>query len=205
LVPERTTLYLVRHAHAEWSQDDNRSLSPAGIVDAGVVADQLAVWPIAAIYTSPSRRSIETIDPLARRLELQPTVVPDLRERHLPVVLPDQFKALVRRAWSFPAEAPGGGESNVQAQTRGLAVVRTVVRRHAGAHAVLATHGNLLALVLNALDATFGYAFWQRLSFPDIYLVVFDGTELRYVQRLWNTALLTRKANGPTSAKDREA
>lgn len=189
-MPEGTTLYFVRHAHAEWSQDDRRSLSADGAIAAGVVADQLAIRPIAAIYTSPSSRSIETIDPLAQRLGLHPTVVPDLRERELPVVPPDQFETLVRRAWSFPAEAPGGGESNVHAQVRGLAVVRTVVQRHAGAHAVVATHGNLLALTLNALDATFGYAFWQRLSFPDIYQVVFDETELRYVQRLWNTALL---------------
>jgi 2,3-bisphosphoglycerate-dependent phosphoglycerate mutase len=198
-VPEETTLYLVRHAHAEWSQDDRRSLSADGARAAGIVADQLAGRPIVAIYTSPSRRSIETIEPLAQRLGLRPKVVPDLRERRLPVVLPDQFEALVRRAWSFPAEAPGGGESNVQAQIRGLAVVRSVVQRHAGAHAVLATHGNLLALVLNALDATFGYVFWQRLSFPDIYQLVFEGTELRYVQRVWNTALLVSKATGPTS------
>jgi 2,3-bisphosphoglycerate-dependent phosphoglycerate mutase len=165
---------------------------------AGIVADQLVVRPIAAIYTSPSRRSIETIDPLAQRLGLRPQVIPDLRERRLPAVRPDQFEALVRLAWSFPADAPGGGESNVQAQVRALAVVRTAVQRHAGAQAVLATHGNLLALVLNALDATFGYAFWQRLSFPDIYQVTFDGTELRYVQRVWNTALLVRNATGPT-------
>lgn len=185
-MPEGTTLYLVRHAHAEWSQDDTRALSPDGAATAGLVADRLAVRPIAAIYTSPSRRSFETIDPLAQRLGLRLTVVPDLQERRLPVVLPDQFEALVRQAWSAPAESPGGGESNVQAQVRGLAVVRTIVERHAGTHVVLSTHGNLLALMLNALDSTFGYAFWQGLSFPDIYQVVLDGTELRSVQRLWN-------------------
>ena len=39
---------------------------------------------------------------------------------------PDEFEALVRQAWRLPGEAPGGGESNVRAQARGLAVVQTL-------------------------------------------------------------------------------
>ena len=74
----------------------------------------------------------------------------------------------------------------MQARVRGLAVVRTVVTRHVGSQVVLATHGNLLALVLNALDPRFAYEFWRGLSFPDIYQVVFSGTEFRGVERLWN-------------------
>lgn len=187
-MPDRTTIYLVRHAHAEWREDDSRSLSADGTRAASTVATLLAIRPIVAIYTSPSKRSVETIEPLASRLALRPEVVTDLRERTLPVVPTAQFDALVRRAWSSPAEAPGGGESNVEAQVRGLTVVRTAVMRHAGAHVVLATHGNLLALVLNALDAKFGYEFWRQLSFPDIYQLVFDGRDLRNVERLWDTA-----------------
>lgn len=76
----------------------------------------------------------------------------------------------------------------MHAQDRGLAVVQTVVARHGGSHVVLATHGNLLALVLNALDQRFAYEFWRGLSFPDIYQVAFNGTEFRGVERLWNAA-----------------
>jgi 2,3-bisphosphoglycerate-dependent phosphoglycerate mutase len=184
-MPEATTIYFVRHAHADWRNDDDRALSANGSKAALVVANQLATRPIVAIYSSPSRRSVETVEPLARRLGLSLHVIADLRERTLPVVPPDQFEGLVRRAWSFPSEAPNGGESNVQAQARSVAIVQSVVTRHAGAHVVLATHGNLLALALNALDAQFGYEFWQRLSFPDIYQLVFDRTELRNVTRLW--------------------
>jgi 2,3-bisphosphoglycerate-dependent phosphoglycerate mutase len=183
-----TAIYLVRHAHAEWRDDDQRPLSNAGIAAARLVADSLASRPIAAVYTSPSRRSVETVAPLADRLRQRPEVVPDLRERELPPVPPGEFEALVREAWLHPADAPRGGESNVRAQGRGLAVLRTVLARHAGSQAVVATHGNLLALVLNALDPAFAYEFWCRLSFPDIYQMSFDGTEFRGVQRLWNDA-----------------
>jgi 2,3-bisphosphoglycerate-dependent phosphoglycerate mutase len=180
-----TTIYLVRHAHAEWRDHGDRPLSNEGARAAHLVADRLAARPIVAIYTSPSRRSVETVDPLARRLALRPELVSDLRERELPTVPFEEFEPLVREAWSRPGDSPRGGESNVQAQVRGLAVVRTVVARHTGAQAVVATHGNLLALVLNALDRTFGYEFWRRLSFPDIYALTFDDTELRGVNRVW--------------------
>jgi 2,3-bisphosphoglycerate-dependent phosphoglycerate mutase len=53
---------------------------------------------------------------------------------------------------------------------------------------VLATHGNLLALVLNALDPRFGYEFWRQLSFPDLYQLMFDGSDLRDVAHLWDAA-----------------
>jgi 2,3-bisphosphoglycerate-dependent phosphoglycerate mutase len=187
---ETTICYFVRHAHAEWRDDDDRPLSRAGSEAARVVAERLASRPIAAVYTSPSRRSMETIDSLARRLGLRPEVVSDLRERELPTVPPSEFEALVREAWRRPTEAPRGGESNVQAQARGLAVVRAVVARHAGSQVVIATHGNLLALVLNALDAKFDCEFWRGLSFPDIYQVAFSGIGLGGVSRLWDADVM---------------
>jgi 2,3-bisphosphoglycerate-dependent phosphoglycerate mutase len=185
-MPTETTVYLVRHAHADWRDDDSRPLSSAGVKAARLVADRLASQPIVAVYTSPSRRSIETIEPLARRLGLHPEVVADLRERELPAVPPDEFEALVRQAWRLPGEAPAGGESNVRAQVRGLAVMQMLVARHPGMHVVLATHGNLLALMLNGLDLRFTYESWRALSFPDIYKLVFVGTEFSRVDRLWD-------------------
>jgi len=35
-----TTIYLIRHAHAEWREDEGRSLSSEGIIAAHVVAER---------------------------------------------------------------------------------------------------------------------------------------------------------------------
>lgn len=78
-----TTVYLVRHAHADWHDDDARPLSRAGLSAAQLVADRLASEPIVAIYSSPFRRSVETVTPLANRLGVRPELVQDLREREL--------------------------------------------------------------------------------------------------------------------------
>jgi 2,3-bisphosphoglycerate-dependent phosphoglycerate mutase len=149
------------------------------------VADRLAQWPIAAIYSSPSQRAIETVLPLAERLRLPPELVPDLRERELPPVRVDDFDAVVHDTWLMPDRAPHGGESNRSARARGLEVVRRVLERHGSEDVVLSTHGTLLALIMSALDNAYDYQFWRRMSFPDIYCLRFDEMQLVDAERVW--------------------
>jgi 2,3-bisphosphoglycerate-dependent phosphoglycerate mutase len=181
-----TTLYLVRHAHADWSADEARPLSARGRTSAAVLGELLARTPIAAIYSSPAPRALETIEPLTRRLRLEPIVVDDLRERELVVGPGMDFDAAVRAAWLSPLTAVSGSESNAVAQGRGLAAVRRMIIEHSGLHVVVATHGNLLALILNGLKPTVGFDFWRALSFPDVYELRFQRTALVSVRRIWN-------------------
>ena len=181
-----TTLYLVRHAHADWSPDDARPLSAQGRASAAVLGDLLALAPIAAIYSSPARRALETIELLARRLRLEPIVVDDLRERELVVPPGTDFGAAVQAAWLSPLTAVAGSESNAVAQSRGLAAVRTIIIEHSGLHVAVATHGNLLALILNGLKPTCGFDFWRSLTFPDVYELRFRRAALVNVRRIWD-------------------
>jgi 2,3-bisphosphoglycerate-dependent phosphoglycerate mutase len=180
-----STLYLVRHAHAEWTPDENRPLSGRGRADAERVADVLGGVPITAIYASPVRRARETIAPLAVRLGLPIHIVPDLRERalcHAPV---DDFFGAVKATWSNPPFAHPGGESNAAAQRRGVAVVHKLQKRHPDERIVLATHGNLLALVLQHFDPRVDFAFWRSLTMPDIYTLHVSADSEVSVHRLW--------------------
>ena len=185
---DANTIDLIRHAHAAWRGDDAQSLSESGRAAAELVADKLALQPVAAIYSSPSASSLQTIAPLAKRLDLTPELVADLRERELPSVAPEEFDTLVSEAWQEPTRPPRGGESNVEAQERGLAVVRRVVSLHHGLHVVVCTHGNLLALTLNGLNPAFGYDIWRQLSFLDVYRLTFDDSRLVGVVRVWDAA-----------------
>jgi 2,3-bisphosphoglycerate-dependent phosphoglycerate mutase len=144
------------------------------------------VRPITAIYSSTSRRAIDTVAPLANRLRIGIATDEDLRERELPPV--SDFEAAVRESWQSFDAAPRGGESNRAAQSRGVFVVRRILDRHAGEEVVVATHGTLLTLILNDFDAAVGHEFWQRLSFPDIVRATFAGERLVDAERIWNTA-----------------
>lgn len=183
-----TTLFLVRHAHADWNSDDGRPLSQRGRASAAVLADLLARSPIGAIYSSPARRAVETIEPLTSRLRLEPVIVADLRERELVVDPGMDFESAVQAAWLAPAAAGFGSESNDAAQARGLTVIRRIMDEQKGRYTVVATHGNLLALILHGFRPSFGFEFWRSLTFPDVYELRFQKAALVNVRRIWDEA-----------------
>ena len=180
-----STFYLVRHAHAEWTADENRPLSGRGRAHAEQVAGVLGGVPITAVYASPARRARETIAPLAARLGLPIHILPDLRERELCHGAVDDFFRAVKTTWSDPSFAHPGGESNAAAQRRVVAVLRRLQKRHPDKHVVLATHGNLLALVLQHFDARVDFAFWRSLTMPDVYALRVSVDSEVSVHRLW--------------------
>jgi 2,3-bisphosphoglycerate-dependent phosphoglycerate mutase len=184
-----TTVYLVRHAHSDWSPDDGRSLSVRGRTSAAALDELLAPAPIAAIYSSPAKRALETVELLTRRLRLEPIVLDDLRERELVVAPGLDFEAAVQAAWRSPTTAVSGSESNAVAQGRGLAAIRKIINEQSGRQVVVATHGNLLALILNGFKPALGFDFWRTLTFPDVYELRFQRTALVNLRRVWDEAV----------------
>ncbi len=180
-----TVLYLVRHAHAGGVPDEQRPLSAQGVAAARRVAGLLGQAPVRAIYASPYRRAWQTVESLAGRLGLPLRFEPDLRERTLGRFPADlDFAAAVRQTWADPAFAHPGGETNAAAQRRGVAVVRRLLARHPDQGIVIATHGNLLALVLQHFDPGVDFAFWQALTMPDVYELRVEGDAASF-KRLW--------------------
>ena len=181
-----TRLLLVRHAHADWRLDEERPLSPRGRGDAERIATLLAVPRPAAIYSSPARRAVETIERLAEQLGLRPILTRDLREREMPPLPESGFEAFVRSSWLEPAVLSADAEPMIEAQARGLRVVQSLLWKHRNQDVVVATHGNLLALIVNVLDPAYGYEFWKRLTCPDVYELCFRDDRLERVLRLWD-------------------
>jgi broad specificity phosphatase PhoE len=69
-------LYVVRHAHAgsrsAWDgPDEQRPLSRRGRKQAAAIADHLAGVGLARLVSSPSQRCVQTLEPLAERLDLR--------------------------------------------------------------------------------------------------------------------------------------
>lgn len=181
-----TTVYLVRHAHASWTPDEGRALSPQGLAGAIHVAELLRGRPIVAIYASKARRAIQTVDPLAVALGLAVTSLKDLRERRLSGEPVDDHASAVAWCWAHPDAALPGGESNLAAQRRGVAAITTLTERHPGETIAVGTHGNLLALILQRWQPSVDHAFWSRLSMPDIYALTLEDGRRASIARLWD-------------------
>jgi 2,3-bisphosphoglycerate-dependent phosphoglycerate mutase len=62
-----------------------------------------------------------------------------------------------------------GGESSRVAQARVRDLVDQLAHHHQSQTVVLATHGNLLALLLNSFDRRVDFDFWKSLAFPDAF------------------------------------
>jgi 8-oxo-dGTP diphosphatase len=78
-------LYLVRHAKAGerrlWDGDDrDRPLSPKGWKQAELLSSRLASLDVSELYSSPYVRCVQTVQPLADRLDREITIDPRLSE-----------------------------------------------------------------------------------------------------------------------------
>ena len=164
-----TSFILIRHAESPWSDDDNRPLSAAGLMAAESLPERLAAFSIDAIYSSPYRRSMQTVMPLAGRRSLEVCEVFALRERTLGAYRCASFAEAMAAGWSDFDLIHPGGESSRDAQARVRDLVEQLAHRHQSQTVVLATHGNLLALLLNAFDRRVDFDFWKSLAFPDAF------------------------------------
>jgi 8-oxo-dGTP diphosphatase len=79
------TVYLARHGKAgdrkKWvGPDELRPLSRAGRRQADALVDQFAGEPIEQVISSPYVRCVQTVEPLARALDLEVDVADELSE-----------------------------------------------------------------------------------------------------------------------------
>jgi 2,3-bisphosphoglycerate-dependent phosphoglycerate mutase len=157
------------HRDGPGSQWNDRPLSDKGIRAAEELAVTLAAERPIAIYSSPYRRAIQTVEPLADRVGIAIQIVEDLRERLLGSHLSDGWQHHMSRAWENFDYALEGGESSREAQRRVLSVLDDLRSRHRAGTIVAASHGNLIALALNAIVPTVNHNFWRSMRLPDVY------------------------------------
>jgi 2,3-bisphosphoglycerate-dependent phosphoglycerate mutase len=176
---------LVRHAEPVppfapgWeARDDERPLTTAGLDAARELAAELDPYGLTAIYSSPYQRARQTVEPVAARRELPIQELADLRERRLhsgATELPD-WRAHLQRGWSDPDYAAPGGESSRAAQRRALAVLDLLRVHHPdGGRLLVASHGNLIALILQALEPGVDFDFHLAMPMPALYHLEHDG------------------------------
>ncbi len=175
---------LVRHAEPVppgtpgWEErDDDRPLNAEGEQAAAELADELDPYGLTAIYSSPYPRARQTVEPLAARRELPIQELADLRERLLDPAAPrDDWREVLERSWADPDFALPGGESGRDAQRRALAVL-DLLRVHYpdGGRLLVASHGNLISLILQALEPGVDFAFHLAMPMPALYHLEHDG------------------------------
>ena len=65
--------------------------------------------------------------------------------------------------------------------------IERIVDDSEGRHVAVASHGNALALFLRTLDPAVDFAFWARMTTPDVYVVDVDSERQWTYRRIWTT------------------
>ncbi|BAM60370.1 PhoE family phosphoglycerate mutase [Streptococcus dysgalactiae subsp. equisimilis] len=116
----KTTFYFIRHAEPNYNNHDDvlRELTEKGIVSSKKLVNQFSSITIDKFYSSPYKRSIDTIKPLADSKNKQITTIEGLRERKLSEGWIDNFNEVARKQWEdFNYKLPNG-ESLKEVQER---------------------------------------------------------------------------------------
>lgn len=150
------TILLIRHAaHVELGRTlsgrrRDVALSREGIEQAEIVADLLAVEPIAAVYSSPRERAFYTARQIAEPHELDVRIADDLDEVDFGSWTGVAFSELEGDpAWTEWNEAratarPPDGESMADAVARTAGALQALAAEHAGATIACVSHCDII-------------------------------------------------------------
>lgn len=175
-----TKVYFVRHAQPEhaWEDDRTRPLTEEGKRDASVVLDFLKEKEIDSFYSSPYKRSIDTIAEAALFFEKEIFTDERLREREKGS--DGNNHGMFQKRWNDHNYHEQGGESIAMVQERNVAALKELLLDNDGKKIVIGTHGTALSSILNYYDNSFGCEDFLRIIdwMPYVLELDFEGTKL---------------------------
>lgn len=163
-----TNVLLIRHGQSEgnaagrFGGHTDTPLSSRGRDQAERTARALSAEKFAAIYSSDLPRAVETALPLARAVNIEPTITDAFRERSVGVMEgltfeeaaaqhPEQYAALLRRDFDHVLL---GGESYRQLLDRASRKLDDAIEQHEGGQIAVFTHtGTICILALHLMGA----------------------------------------------------
>jgi len=167
MLPVRmTTIFLIRHGLTAatgsrlYGRAEGFHLDERGRAQADQLAARFASVRLTAVYSSPLERCLETVEPLAAAQRLSVVRRPELIEMDAGVWTGRTLASLRRtRLWRDVLRSPStfrfpGGESFAEARARVLAEAERIARRHRRGRIAVATHGDIVRIVLADLTGT---------------------------------------------------
>ena len=183
-----TRLYLVRHGATQLTAEDRFSgagginLTGEGRAQVERLSARLSHDQLAAVYSSPFSRALETARILARPHRLEPVPQDGLRETshgrwegltrsEVEAHFPEEYAAWEADPFTF---APEGGESGLSVLARALPVIREIVVKHDGMNVLVVSHKATLRLLISSLLGFDARGYRDRLDQAPAALNILD-------------------------------
>ena len=175
-----TKIYFVRHAQPEhaWEDDRTRPLTGEGKKDSAIVFEFLKDKHIDAFYSSPYKRSMDTIADSADFFGKDIITDEDLREREKGEN--GNNHGMFHKRWADHNYHEEGGESIAMVQKRNMRALTDILRDNINKEVVVGTHGTALSTILNFYDKSFGCDDFLRIidRMPYVIELDFEGDKL---------------------------
>jgi probable phosphomutase (TIGR03848 family) len=161
-----TTLFLIRHGLTAVTGSKLYGTTPGFHLDergrrqAAMLVERFVGVRPTAIYSSPLERCVETVEPLAAANNVAVVTSPALMEMDAGAWTGRSLASLRRtKLWKEVQRNPStfrfpGGEGFKEAQERLVAEVEKIARRHRRGRVVIATHGDLVRMLLAYFSGT---------------------------------------------------
>ena len=175
-----TKIYFVRHAQPEHACEDDRTrpLTGEGKRDSAIVFEFLKDKHIDAFYSSPYKRSVDTIADSADFFGKDIITDEDLREREKGEN--GNNHGMFHKRWADHNYHEEGGESIAMVQKRNMRALTEILRDNIDKEVVVGTHGTALSTILNFYDKSFGCDDFLRIvdRMPYVIELDFEGDKL---------------------------
>ena len=175
-----TKIYFVRHAQPEHACEDDRTrpLTGEGKKDSAIVFEFLKDKHIDAFYSSPYKRSVDTIADSADFFGKDIITDEDLREREKGEN--GNNHGMFHKRWADHNYHEEGGESIAMVQKRNMRALTEILRDNINKEVVVGTHGTALSTILNFYDKSFGCDDFLRIIdwMPYVIELDFEGDKL---------------------------
>ena len=176
-----TNLYFVRHATPNYDNHDDfsRELTPQGLIDRFKALDWLADKNITLVLSSPYKRSVDTVRPIADAIgQTEIETCFDLRERTVCDEWLYCFDEYAKKQWDdFSYKLPGG-ECIGEVQQRNIRAIKEILAKYPDHNIAIGSHGTALSAIINYYTGgKWGFSDFQRIKkvMPFIARFTFDG------------------------------
>jgi broad specificity phosphatase PhoE len=161
-----TTILLARHGETDWNRDDrfqghaDPPLNRTGRAQAVELSVALMPEELAAVYSSPLRRALETAEVVAASHGLEPVPVDDLREVDVGswsgltrAEVEERFPAQFAR-WLDYGQGWEDGETYEEMGRRAVDALLRLAAAHDGERVLAVTHGGPIRAAFAFADGT---------------------------------------------------
>ena len=183
-------IYFVIHAKPDFSIKDEllRPLSEEGINDSRKVTEYLKDKNITKIYSSPYKRSIDTIRDFAIFANKGIELVEDFRERKVSNNWIKDFNKFVEKQWSDFNYTLEEGENLRVVQDRNIEALHKLLNENNNENILIGTHGTALSTIINYYDKSFDYKSFNKIKdiMPLIVVIKFEGINVNSIEYVLN-------------------